>query len=57
MRITGTEHEDPARKGFISDYLREELGYSTDLAYTDLESGLHAEPGAGAAEYRRALGL
>jgi carboxypeptidase C (cathepsin A) len=45
MRITGTEHEDPARKGFISDYLREELGYSTDLAYTDLESGYMPSPG------------
>jgi carboxypeptidase C (cathepsin A) len=45
MRISGTEHEDPARAGFISDYLREELGYSTDLAYTDLESGYMPSPG------------
>jgi carboxypeptidase C (cathepsin A) len=45
MRITGTEHEDPTRKGFISDYLREELGYRTDLAYTDLESGYMPSPG------------
>lgn len=45
MRITGTEHEDPARKGFISDYLRDELGYSTDLAYTGLEDGYMPNPG------------
>jgi carboxypeptidase C (cathepsin A) len=45
MRIIGTEHEDPSRKGFISDYLRGELGYSTDLAYTDLESGYMPSPG------------
>jgi carboxypeptidase C (cathepsin A) len=45
MRISGTEHEDPARKGFISDYLREELGYSSDLAYTDLEDGYMPSPG------------
>jgi len=45
MRISGTEHEEPARKGFISNYLREELGYSTDLAYTDLESGYMPSPG------------
>ena len=45
MRISGTEPEDPARKGFIGDYLREELGYSTDLAYTDLEDGYMPSPG------------
>ena len=45
MRISGSEHEDPGRKGFISDYLREELGYSSDLAYTDLEEGYMPSPG------------
>jgi carboxypeptidase C (cathepsin A) len=45
MRITGAEHEDPARKGYISDYLREELGYNTDLAYTGLEDGYMPRPG------------
>ena len=45
MRIVGPEHEDPARKAFISDYLREELGYSTDLAYTGLEDGYMPKPG------------
>jgi hypothetical protein len=45
MRITGAEHEDPARKAFISDYLREDLGYSTDMAYTGLEDGYMPSPG------------
>jgi carboxypeptidase C (cathepsin A) len=45
MRLTGTEHEDPARQGYISDYLREELGYNTDLAYTGLEDGYMPRPG------------
>lgn len=45
MRIVGPEHENPARKGFISDYLRGELGYATDLAYTDLEEGYMPKPG------------
>ncbi len=45
MRIVGTVTEDPARKGFIADYLRDELGYSTDLAYTGLEDGYMPSPG------------
>lgn len=45
MRITGSEPEDPVRKGFVSDYLRDELGYSTDLAYTGLEEGYMPSPG------------
>lgn len=45
MRIMGPEHPDPERRGFVSDYLRDELGYATDLAYTDLEDGYMPKPG------------
>jgi carboxypeptidase C (cathepsin A) len=45
MRRFGSEHDDPARKEYISDYLRDELGYSTDLAYTGLEDGYMPTPG------------
>ena len=45
MRIVGTVPEDPARKEFIADYLRDELGYRTDLAYTGLEDGYMPNPG------------
>jgi hypothetical protein len=45
MRIIGTVQENPSRKGFIADYLRDELGYDTDLAYTGLEDGYMPRPG------------
>lgn len=45
MRITGTEREKPERKWLVSDYLRGELGYATDLAYTGLEDGYMPTPG------------
>ena len=45
MRIMGPERPNPSRKGFIGDYLRDELGYNTDLAYTDLEDGYMQKPG------------
>jgi carboxypeptidase C (cathepsin A) len=46
MRSTGTGREDdPARRGFIADYLRDELGYGSDLAYTGLEDGYMPSPG------------
>lgn len=45
MRISGSESENPARAGLISDYLRDELGYATDLTYTGLEDGYMPHPG------------
>ncbi|HVW70441.1 MAG TPA: hypothetical protein VHB68_15795 [Steroidobacteraceae bacterium] len=45
MRLTGAEPQNPARPGLISDYLRDELGYNTDLAYTGLEDGYMPHPG------------
>jgi carboxypeptidase C (cathepsin A) len=45
MRIIGTVQENPSRKSFIADYLRDELGYNTDLAYTGLEDGYMPRPG------------
>jgi carboxypeptidase C (cathepsin A) len=45
MRIVGAEPEPPGRTSAIMSYLREELGYSTDLAYTGLENGYMPLPG------------
>jgi carboxypeptidase C (cathepsin A) len=45
MRIAGAEHEAPGRSEAIMDYLRGELGYRTDLAYTGLEDGYMPTPG------------
>lgn len=39
MRIAGTEHEPPGRSQAILEYLRGEIGYRTDIAYTGLEDG------------------
>jgi carboxypeptidase C (cathepsin A) len=45
MRIFGQEHEAPGYKAAITDYLRGELGYRTDLNYVDLEEGYMPTPG------------
>ena len=45
MRRIGADRDDPARKEYIGDYLRDELGYNTDLAYTGLEDGYMPTPG------------
>jgi carboxypeptidase C (cathepsin A) len=45
MRITGQEPADPARAAVLGDYLREEIGYGTDLAYTGMEDGYMPIPG------------
>jgi hypothetical protein len=45
MRIVGQEPVMPGRQEILSGYLRQELGYSTDLAYTDLEDGYMPLPG------------
>jgi carboxypeptidase C (cathepsin A) len=45
MRIAGQEPRDPARAGVLGAYLRDELGYATDLAYTGLEDGYMPVPG------------
>ena len=45
MRIVGEEPQDPARARILTDYLRHELGYQTDLAYHDLEEGYMPTPG------------
>jgi hypothetical protein len=39
MRIIGTQHEPPGHSQVILDYLRGEIGYRTDIAYTGLEDG------------------
>jgi carboxypeptidase C (cathepsin A) len=39
MRIIGAQHELPGRSQAILDYLRGEIGYRTDIAYTGLEDG------------------
>jgi carboxypeptidase C (cathepsin A) len=45
MRQFGAEHEAPGYKAAITDYLRGELGYRTDLNYVDLEEGYMPTPG------------
>jgi carboxypeptidase C (cathepsin A) len=45
MRIVGAEPRVPGRNEAIARYLREELGYATDLAYTGLEDGYMPRPG------------
>jgi hypothetical protein len=45
MRIAGAEQEQPGRARTLSGYLRHELGYQTDLAYTGLEDGYMPRPG------------
>jgi carboxypeptidase C (cathepsin A) len=45
MRIFGPEHEAPGNKAAVTDYLRGELGYRTDLNYVDLEEGYMPTPG------------
>ena len=45
MRIFGPEREAPGYKAAVTDYLRGELGYRTDLNYVDLEEGYMPTPG------------
>lgn len=45
MRITATDSPSVTRQRAIADYLRGELGYRTDLAYTGLEDGYMPTPG------------
>jgi carboxypeptidase C (cathepsin A) len=45
MRIAGAEPDDAGRARAITDYLRDDLGYRTDLAYTGLEDGYMPAPG------------
>jgi carboxypeptidase C (cathepsin A) len=45
MRIMGKEPQIPGREGILMGYLRGELGYNTDIAYTDLEDGYMPLPG------------
>ena len=46
MRIVGTETDKVSgRAQILGSYLRDELGYSTDLAYTGLEDGYMPLPG------------
>jgi carboxypeptidase C (cathepsin A) len=45
MRLLGDEAEVPGRSAAIAAYLREELAYPTDLAYTGLETGYMPDPG------------
>ena len=45
MRIAGGEPPNPGRRRAIADYLRRDLGYATDLAYSGLESGYMPRPG------------
>ncbi len=45
MRIVGAEPRVPGRREAIARYLREELGYATDLAYTGIENGYMPRPG------------
>lgn len=45
MRIVAQEPQDAARAGVLGAYLRDELGYATDLAYTGLEDGYMPMPG------------
>jgi carboxypeptidase C (cathepsin A) len=45
MRITGSEPVMAGREQILTRYLREELGFRTDIAYTDLEDGYMPLPG------------
>jgi hypothetical protein len=45
MRLSGPQTASPARKAAILEYLRETLGYRTDLNYVDLEEGYMPAPG------------
>jgi carboxypeptidase C (cathepsin A) len=45
MRIAAQETADPQRAGVLGGYLRDEIGYATDLAYTGLEDGYMPLPG------------
>ncbi|HET8749328.1 MAG TPA: peptidase S10, partial [Sphingomicrobium sp.] len=45
MRIVGPEPDDPGYSKAIANYLRGELGYRTDLAYTGIEDGYMPMPG------------
>ncbi|GIL41662.1 S10 family serine carboxypeptidase-like protein [Roseiterribacter gracilis] len=45
MRIAGAQKDEPGRAQAIVSYLRDELGYRTDLAYTGLEDGYMPTPG------------
>jgi carboxypeptidase C (cathepsin A) len=45
MRIVGREPDIPGREQILTHYLRGELGYNTDIAYTDLEDGYMPLPG------------
>jgi len=45
MRIMGAEHEGAGRVEFLTSYLRGELSYNTDIAYTGLEDGYMPLPG------------
>lgn len=45
MRIMGVERDAPGRVQFLTDYLRYELGFDTDIAYTGLEDGYMPLPG------------
>jgi carboxypeptidase C (cathepsin A) len=45
MRISGKEPERPERARIVTAYLRHELGYNTDLAYSGLEDGYMPQPG------------
>jgi hypothetical protein len=45
MRLSGDEVEAPGRAAAIASYLRTDLAYPTDLAYTGLETGYMPDPG------------
>jgi len=45
MRITGNEPVIAGREEILTGYLRGELGFRTDIAYTDLENGYMPLPG------------
>ena len=45
MRQFGRERPDPGYRSAIMDYFRGELGYRTDLTYSDMEEGYMPTPG------------
>jgi carboxypeptidase C (cathepsin A) len=45
MRLFGADPNPPGRSQAITDYLRRDLGYATDLAYTGVEDGYMPRPG------------
>jgi hypothetical protein len=45
MRQFGQERDAPGYRAAIMDYFRGELGYRTDLAYSDMEEGYMPTPG------------